>query len=174
MATTSMATTAWGDLPVKLTTDKIPPGWYVGCNWEFKKYKAQCDEWRALTEENMSDRQCAVALRLRLRGTAYDSAMAAPRPTLQADGSDPTDHEYWTKHWEHMDRNYLEDLQNWNMALFDQFFEFSPKNGVNVRDAMAEPTLRYAEMHNAGRRFENVAKSYWSMKSGRFAEGQDR
>ena len=76
---TSFEKTAWSDLPVKYVTDKIPPGWYVGCGWEFRKYRDACNEWRGLAHTT-PDQQKVVAIRFRLKGTAYDTAMAAPRP----------------------------------------------------------------------------------------------
>ena len=50
----SFEKTAWSDLPVKYVTDKIPPGWFGNCGWEFRKYRDACDEWRILSS-GMSD-----------------------------------------------------------------------------------------------------------------------
>ena len=104
---------AWNELPPKYSTDKIPPRWYVGCGWEYRKYRDMCNEWRTLAAV-MKDKQKIVAIRFRLKGTAYDTAMAAPRPAdqvpgpVQEDGNagplqDQEDTEYWRVHWEHMD-----------------------------------------------------------------------
>ena len=61
MAQVQMSMTAWGHLPVKYSTDKIPPGWHVGCGWEYRKYRDMCNEWRILSEA-MSDKQGKVGL----------------------------------------------------------------------------------------------------------------
>jgi len=175
---TSFEKTAWSDLPVKYVTDKVPPGWFVGCNWEFRKYRDACNEWRVLAFAT-PDKQKVVALRFRLKGTAYDTAMAAPRPvqlpmTEEGDLPEIADNEFWRLHWEHMDKNYLDDEQAWNMKLFDQFFEYSRKAGVNVRDFIAEAALRYSEARTAGLDLGSVAKSYQFIKAARFNDEQKR
>ena len=86
----------------------------------------------------------------------------------------PVDALFWTMHWTHMDANYLEELQAWNMKLFDQFFEYCRKQGVNIRDYIAEHTLRYSEATTAGLELGNTARSYVMMKNARLDDEQRR
>ena len=41
---TPASMTAWHDLPLDYVTDKIPPGWYVGCNVPLDKYLEAIDD----------------------------------------------------------------------------------------------------------------------------------
>ena len=61
----------WSDLAVDVVTDKIPPGWYLGCGWPMEKYKDACEDWKILTSLDDDKKRCA-ALRFRLKGPVKD------------------------------------------------------------------------------------------------------
>ena len=58
----------WCGLDVHYTTDKIPPGWHVGCGWRLDKYIQACEDWKKLKGYD-DDAGNVGALRNRLKGT---------------------------------------------------------------------------------------------------------
>ena len=81
----------WCDLDVKYTTDKIPPGWHVGCGVRLAKYIEACEDWRKLKGYD-DEAGMVVALRSRLKGTVRETSDAhrelkkAPENVHDADG----------------------------------------------------------------------------------------
>ena len=65
----------WCDLDVHYSTDKIPPGWHIGCGWRLDKYIIASEDWKKLKgyEDEIG---MVVALRNRLKGTAREASDA--------------------------------------------------------------------------------------------------
>ena len=68
---TSAHTTPWSDLPVEYVTDKIPPGWHVGCNVTLEKYLEALEDWCTMTSYE-TNKSRVGAMRLRLKGTVKE------------------------------------------------------------------------------------------------------
>ena len=74
--------TPWCDLPPKYCTDKIPPGWFVGCGWRLEQWIEACEEWKKLNGYE-NDEARVAALRFRLKGTVRDTSDAHKKiPTI--------------------------------------------------------------------------------------------
>ena len=138
-------------------------------------YKKMCEEWRILGGQ-MNDRQCVVAIKFRLKGTAYDLAAknatppeappyayaAGSTPEMTAGGTAETvadNPEFWNKHWTYMNAFYIEESQRWNAAFFDQFCEYCRKQGGNVQEFIAEYDLRNSEATAVGRTLDPTMSS---------------
>ena len=55
------------DLPVDYITDKIPPGWYVGCKLSLKKYMELCEDWKLMKGLNDDLKAQVASCRFRLK-----------------------------------------------------------------------------------------------------------
>ncbi len=60
------------ELPVDYVTDKIPPGWFVGCKLSLKKYMELAEDWKKMKGLNDDLAAQVAACRFRLKGTARE------------------------------------------------------------------------------------------------------
>ena len=67
------------ELAVDYVTDKIPPGWYVGCKLSLKKYMELAEDWKQMKGLKNDLKAQVAACRFRLKGPA--------RELVDADGN---------------------------------------------------------------------------------------
>ena len=90
------------DLPIDYVTDKIAPGWYVGCGKTLDKYQEACEDWKemcSLTADTPADldKKIVTNMRMRLKGPVRECMDAnkkpptapAPAAPTAATGTDP-------------------------------------------------------------------------------------
>ena len=70
--TSSGTPVSWPDLPHNVFTDKIPPGWYVGCELPLDRYLENLKDWREWCAYEEPAKQVA-AVRARLRGNVAET-----------------------------------------------------------------------------------------------------
>ena len=58
-----------------------------------------------------------------------------------------------------MDKSCPDEEEACDVKLFDQCFEFTRKQGINVRDFIAEANLRFSEARTAGLDLGAVGRS---------------
>ena len=60
------------ELPVDDVTDKITPGWFVGCKLSLKKYMELAEDWKLMKGLNDDLKAQVAACRFRLKGPARE------------------------------------------------------------------------------------------------------
>ena len=74
------------ELAVDYITDKIPPGWFVGCKLSLKKYMELAEDWKKMKGLNDDMSAQVAACRFRLKGPARELVDANRELKKGADG----------------------------------------------------------------------------------------
>ena len=163
---TSAHTTPWSDLPVEYVTDKIPPGWHVGCNVTLEKYLEALDDWCTMTSYE-TNKSRVGAMRLRLKGTVKEF-MDSNR--LSADSRvDPYD-DFITK----IKGAFGKTTQNIHEQHFIAFFKYQRKRDESPQVYTANHDRLYARAVEGKLEMGNVARSFWYLWMGHFTDEQRR
>ena len=180
---------AWSDLAVDVVTDKIPPGWYLGCGWPMEKYKDACEDWKILTSLDDDKKRCA-ALRFRLKGPVkefmdlhreilmeeYDSTEGEGdgRRTVRRRRPIPGHETEWSNFFEIMRKNFGDHQQKQNKKHFEAFLCYRRRRNQNLQEYVAEHNRLYDKAAEQGLKLEGKIRGYWFLRQGLLTDEQER
>ena len=115
----------WCDLDVHYTTDKIPPGWHVGCGWRLDKYIEACEDWKLLGGYDENEKGMVVALRNRLKGTVREISDANRDPPRDPETSVPLPlyNTAWKNFFQVIKDNFKDDKQKNSERGYEEFLQ---------------------------------------------------
>ena len=169
------------DLPVDYITDKIPPGWYVGCKLSLKKYMELCEDWKQMKGLNDDMKAQVAACRFRLKGPArelVDANRALKRGPPTAENAQGEVLEAYNNEWKNffqtLKDNYGERDQKLSEERYEEFFTYYRKRSETVQEYTSEFNRRYTRAHEEKIDLGDRVKGYWYLRQGRFSEEQKR
>ena len=111
----------WCDLDVHYSTDKIPPGWHIGCGWRLDKYMRACEDWKLLKGYD-DENGMVVALRNRLKGTAWEVSDANREFKTGENGQVLREYNSpWKNFFQILKDNFKGDKQKNSERVYEEF-----------------------------------------------------